>query len=93
MIFNLDRFQINNYSEASSNFLAIRYISNMKQLMDPEQFVCSEYAVQDCYSLPNEVEKPKLHVCQQNLVNRSRDFFLQIRHVTKAKDWNNEERI
>ena len=57
----------------------------MKQLIHPERFVCSEFNVHDCYSLPRESELPMLYICQQNVVNRSRDFFLRIKHFSETR--------
>ena len=45
-------FDLLQYDELSRNFVAIRDYANMRQLLDPELFVCSEYNLQEAYSLP-----------------------------------------
>ena len=57
----------------------------MKQMIDPERFVCSEFHVQNCYSLPEDSENPALHVYSQIQINRSKDFYLKINVIQKAR--------
>ena len=76
-------FDLQHYDESSRNFVAIRDYAFMKQLLDPELFVCSEYNMQEAYSLPKD-GKAKVHVCREIYVNRSREFFLQLNRSSKS---------
>ena len=87
MIFNLTE-----YDEEAHNFVAIRDYAYMKQLIDPELYVYSEYNIQDCYSLP-KLRSPKINVCKQIIINRSRDFFLSIKRSQKSLRVNEGDKI
>ena len=85
-------FDLQNYDEESRNFVAIRDYAYMKQLLDPELFVCSEYNVQEVYSLPKD-GTTKVHVCKEICVNRSREFFLQLNSSSKSLELKEGENV
>lgn len=81
IIFDLDRYSQVITDGKSKAFSAVRDYSNLRQLLDPERFVCSEFNVQSCYSLPS-TETALLKVCAKAETNRTRSFFL-LRNVTR----------
>ena len=87
MIFDLQQFEAK-----CNNFVAIRDYANMRQLLDPELFVCSEYNLQEAYSLPKD-EDAKVHVCKEIFVNRSREFFLQLNRSSKSLNVKEGENV
>ena len=85
-------FDLQHYDDQTRNFVAIRDYAYMKQLLNPEQFVCSEYNIQEAYSLPKD-EEAKVHVCKEIFVNRSREFFLQLNRSTKSLNVKEGEKV